>query len=80
MFALLTASLHFATAFVGMKGSIDEIQLRADGMETMTRHIVVFDPREKRVFNRCELALVPKTKTYEIFVQKWGQTHRAFAQ
>ena len=52
-----------STPFVGMEGTIDELQPHEEGIATMIRHIVVFERRGKRVFYRGELALVRKTKS-----------------
>jgi len=52
-----------ATPFVGMEGIIDEVQPHDEGIKTMSRHIVMFDRREKRAFYGGELVLVHKAKT-----------------
>ena len=48
-----------ATPFVGHEGIIDEVQPHDRGVETMDRHIVVFEHREKRAFYSGELMLIP---------------------
>jgi transcription antitermination factor NusG len=51
-----------ATPFVGMEGIIDEIQPHDEGIETMDRHVVVFERREKLAFYGVELVLVRAAK------------------
>ena len=50
------------TPFVGAEGNIHKIQANDQGRETMDRHIVVFERREKRLFYRTELAHIPKPR------------------
>ena len=49
-----------ATPFVGMDGTICEVRLHDQGIETMTKHFVVFSRREKRSFYRIELMHIPR--------------------
>ena len=49
-----------ATPFVGMDGTICEVCLHEQGIETMTRHFVVFSRNEKRSFYRVELVHIPR--------------------
>ena len=51
-----------ATPFVGMDGTICEVRRHDQGVETMTRHFVVFSRKEKRSFYRMELSLIPREK------------------
>ena len=51
-----------ATPFVGVEGIIDEVQPHDGGIESMARHIVRFERREKRSFYCLELAHVEKSK------------------
>ncbi len=50
-----------ATPFVGMVGTIFEIRPHDRGIETMERHIVVFERREKRCFYAAELMHIQKS-------------------
>jgi transcription antitermination factor NusG len=49
-----------ATPFVGMVGTISEIRPHDRGIETMERHIVVFERREKLSFYGVELMRIQK--------------------
>ena len=49
-----------ATPFVGMVGTISEIRPHDRGIETMERHIVVFQRREKLSFYGVELMRIQK--------------------
>jgi len=49
-----------ATPFVGMDGTICEVRPHDQGIETMTRLVVVFSRNEKRFFYRGELAHIPR--------------------
>lgn len=49
-----------ATPFVGMDGTICQVRPHDQGIETMTRHLVVFSRNEKRSFYQLELMLIPK--------------------
>ena len=49
-----------ATPFVGMDGTICEVRPHDQGIETMTKHFVVFSRREKRSFYRMELMHIPR--------------------
>ena len=51
-----------ATPFVGMDGTICEVRPHDQGIDTMTRHFVVFSRREKRSFYGLELMLIQKSK------------------
>ena len=51
-----------ATPFIGRVGTISEVQLHDQGIETMSKHIVTFERREKRSFYSGELERVEKTK------------------
>ena len=51
-----------ATPFVGMDGTICEVRPHDEGIETMTKHLVVFSRNEKRSFYRVELVHVHKEK------------------
>ena len=51
-----------ATPFVGMDGTISEIRPHERGIETMDRHVVVFERREKRSFYGVELMHVKRSK------------------
>jgi transcription antitermination factor NusG len=51
-----------ATPFIGMDGTICEIRPHDGGIETMTRHVVVFSRREKRSFYSLELIRIEKPK------------------
>jgi transcription antitermination factor NusG len=51
-----------ATPFVGMDGTISEVRPHDLGNESMERHIVVFERREKRAFYRTELMRINKSK------------------
>ena len=44
-----------ATPFVGIEGTICEVRPHDSGVETMTRHFVLFSRNEKRSFYRVEL-------------------------
>jgi len=48
-----------ATPFVGLEGTICEVRLHDQGIETMTRLFVVFSRKEKRSFYRRELMHIP---------------------
>ena len=50
-----------ATPCVGLEGTITEVREHDEGIETMTRHFVVFSRREKRSFYRAELMHIPKS-------------------
>ena len=52
-----------APAFVGMDRTISAVRPHDRGIETMERHIVVFERREKRSFYGAELMRSPKSKT-----------------
>jgi hypothetical protein len=52
-----------ATPFVGMDGVISEVRPHEQGIETMLRHIVVFDGREKRSYYGGELMRIQKAKS-----------------
>ena len=49
-----------ATPFVGLDGTICKIRPHDQGIETMTKHFVVFPSNEKRSFYRAELMHIPK--------------------
>ena len=49
-----------ATPFVGMDGTISEVRPHERGIETMDRHVVVFERREKRSFYGVELMRIQK--------------------
>jgi transcription antitermination factor NusG len=49
-----------ATPFVGLEGTISEVREHDQGIETMTKHFVVFSRREKRSFYRVELMPIPR--------------------
>jgi transcription antitermination factor NusG len=51
-----------ATPFVGMEGTIAEVRPHDQGIESMCKHIVVFERREKRSFYGGELIRVGKSK------------------
>jgi hypothetical protein len=51
-----------ATPFIGMDGTICSIQAHDQGIETMTRHFVMFSHREKRSFYAVELMRIQKSK------------------
>ena len=51
-----------ATPFVGMDGTISEVRPHERGIETMDRHVVVFERREKRSFFGVELMRIQKSK------------------
>jgi transcription antitermination factor NusG len=51
-----------ATPFVGMEGTICEVRAHDKGIETMTRHFVVFSRKEKRSFYRVELESIPRPR------------------
>jgi transcription antitermination factor NusG len=51
-----------AIPFVGMDGTICEVRPHDEGIETMTRHFVVFSRREKRAFYSMELMHIQKPK------------------
>jgi len=51
-----------ATPFVGMDGTICEVRPHDRGIETMQRHIVVFERREKRSFYSVELMRIQRSK------------------
>ena len=51
-----------ATPFIGLQGVIQEVQPNDRGIETMEKHIVMFDRREKRAFFGTELTPVHKSK------------------
>ena len=56
-----------ATPFVGMVGTISEIRPHDRGIETMERHIVVFERREKRSFYGVELRRIQKLNRFRTF-------------
>ena len=51
-----------ATPFVGVEGVIYGVRPHDGGVESMDRHIVVFDRREKRSFYSGELLHIEKPK------------------
>jgi transcription antitermination factor NusG len=51
-----------ATPFVGMDGTICKVRPHDEGVETMTKHFVVFSRNEKRSFYQVELEHIPKQK------------------
>jgi len=51
-----------ATPFVGMVGTISEVRPHERGIETMDRHVVVFERMEKRSFYGVELMHIKKSK------------------
>jgi len=51
-----------ATPFVGMDGTISEVRPHEAGIETMDRHVVVFERRGKRSFYSTELVRIQKPK------------------
>ena len=51
-----------ATPFIGSVGAISEVVPNEQGIETMSKHIVIFERREKRSFYSGELERVEKTK------------------
>ena len=51
-----------ATPFIGMVGTISDVVPHERGIETMSRHTVVFERREKRSFYSAELERIQKAK------------------
>lgn len=51
-----------AIPYVGREGTIYEIRPHDSGIDTMERHVVVFEHREKRLFYRAELMHIEKPK------------------
>ena len=51
-----------AIPFVGRDGTICAVQPHDRGIETMTRHFVVFSSMEKRAFYSAELERIQKSK------------------
>ena len=51
-----------ATPFIGLEGVIQEVQPNDRGIETMEKHVVMFDRREKRSFYSAELTRIQKSK------------------
>ncbi len=50
------------TPFAGFEGIIHHLQPNDRGIETLDRHVVMFESREKRSFYGVELTRVPKSK------------------
>ena len=51
-----------ATPFIGLEGIIQEVQPNDRGIETMEKHIVMFERKEKRAFFGAELTHIQKSK------------------
>jgi ribosomal protein L24 len=51
-----------AIPFVGHEGTVYEVQPHHQGVESMAKHVVVFEHREKRAFYRSELVRISKGK------------------
>jgi len=51
-----------AEVLVGLEGTICEVRAHEQGIEAMTRHVVIFSRREKLAFYGSELTLVSKQK------------------